>query len=153
MPLPTITIVGTVVNDPELRYTTSGRAALKLRVACRDRILDRTINEWKDGDQLFINVEVWADQAEHVAAIAVRGTQVIVAGKVRTREYETKAGEKRSETEVKDAIVGISLVFQTVSGIERDRPAGTPAQAPQAPAAQAPAQAPAAQGNPFTNAF
>jgi len=169
-----ITIVGSVCNDPELRYTTSGRAALKLRVACRDRVLDRVTNEWKDGDQLFIDVEVWADQAEHVAAVAARGVQVIVTGKVRTREYTTREGEKRSVTEVKDATVGISMIYQSVTGVERDRPkqpAGqqaAPQQQQQQPPAQQGAQQgaqqsappsaqqpalPADSGNPFQNAF
>src|SRR5271165_276657 len=105
----TITIIGNLVNDPELRYTPTGQAVATFRVASTPRFMDRTTNEWKDGDSLFLSCNVWRQAAENVAESLQRGMRVIVSGRLRQRSYETKEGEKRTVYEVEVDDVGPSL--------------------------------------------
>src|SRR5258708_27761927 len=91
-----ITIIGNLVNDPELRYTPTGQAVATFRVASTPRFMDRTTNEWKDGDSLFLSCNVWRQAAENVAESLQRGMRVIVSGRLKQRSYETKEGEKRT---------------------------------------------------------
>ena len=105
----TITIVGNLVGDPELRYTPTGQAVANFRIASTPRFMDRTTNEWKDGDSLFLTCNVWRQAAENAAESLTRGMRVIVAGRLRQRSYETKEGEKRTVYEVEVDDVGPSL--------------------------------------------
>jgi len=105
----TITIIGNLVNDPELRYTPTGQAVATFRVASTPRFLDRATNEWKDGDSLFLSCNVWRQAAENVAESLQRGMRVIVSGRLRQRSYETKEGEKRTVYEIEVDEVGPSL--------------------------------------------
>ncbi|MGO8960145.1 MAG: single-stranded DNA-binding protein [Streptosporangiaceae bacterium] len=105
----TITIIGNLVNDPELRYTPTGQAVATFRVASTPRYMDRTTNEWKDGDSLFLSCNVWRQAAENVAESLQRGMRVIVSGRLRQRSYETKEGEKRTVYEIEVDEVGPSL--------------------------------------------
>jgi single-strand DNA-binding protein len=104
-----ITIVGNLVDDPNLRYTPTGQAVANFRVASTPRFLDRNTNEWKDGDSLFLSCNVWRQAAENVAESLQRGMRVIVSGRLRQRSYETKEGEKRTVYEVEVDEVGPSL--------------------------------------------
>ncbi len=104
-----ITIVGNLVNDPELRYTQTGQAVANFRVASTPRFLDKATNEWKDGDSLFLSCSVWRQAAENSAESLQRGMRVIVSGRLRQRSYETKEGEKRTVYEVEVDDVGPSL--------------------------------------------
>ena len=92
----TITIIGNLTDDPELRFTPSGAAVAKFRVASTPRTLDRASGEWKDGEPLFLSCTVWRQAAENVAESLQRGARVIVSGRLRQRSYETKEGEKRT---------------------------------------------------------
>ena len=105
----TITIIGNLVNDPELRYTPTGQAVATFRVASTPRYMDRQTNEWKDGDSLFLSCNVWRQAAENVAESLQRGMRVIVSGRLRQRSYETNEGEKRTVYEVEVDEVGPSL--------------------------------------------
>jgi single-strand DNA-binding protein len=105
----TITIIGNLVADPELRYTPTGQAVATFRVASTPRYMDRNTNEWKDGDSLFLSCNVWRQAAENVAESLQRGMRVIVSGRLRQRSYETKEGEKRTVYEVEVDEVGPSL--------------------------------------------
>jgi len=105
----TITIIGNLVGDPELRYTPTGQAVATFRVASTPRFMDRQTNEWKDGDSLFLSCNVWRQAAENVAESLQRGMRVIVSGRLRQRSYETKEGEKRTVYEVEVDEVGPSL--------------------------------------------
>jgi len=105
----TITIIGNLVGDPELRYTPTGQAVATFRVASTPRYMDRATNEWKDGDSLFLSCNVWRQAAENVAESLQRGMRVIVSGRLRQRSYETKEGEKRTVYEVEVDEVGPSL--------------------------------------------
>jgi single-strand DNA-binding protein len=104
-----ITIIGNLVDDPELRYTPTGQAVAKFRVASTPRYMDRATNEWKDGDSLFLSCNIWRQAAENVAESLQRGMRVIVSGRLRQRSYETKEGEKRTVYEVEVDEVGPSL--------------------------------------------
>jgi single-strand DNA-binding protein len=104
-----ITIVGNLVDDPQLRYTPTGQAVANFRVASTPRFLDRNTNEWKDGDSLFLSCNVWRQAAENVAESLQRGMRVIVNGRLRQRSYETKEGEKRTVYEIEVDEVGPSL--------------------------------------------
>src|SRR5580693_9226858 len=95
-----LTIVGNLVDDPQLRYTATGSAVANFRVASTPRYLDKTANEWRDGDSLFLTCNVWRQPAENVAESLERGMRVIVSGRLRQRSYETKEGEKRTVYEV-----------------------------------------------------
>src|SRR5690348_7579268 len=104
-----ITVVGNLVDDPELRFTPSGAAVAKFRVASTPRTFDRQTNEWKDGESLFLTCSVWRQAAENVAESLQRGMRVIVQGRLKQRSYETKEGEKRTVFEVEADEVGPSL--------------------------------------------
>ncbi|MEU6737659.1 single-stranded DNA-binding protein [Streptosporangium sandarakinum] len=104
-----ITIVGNLVDDPELRFTPTGQAVARFRIASTPRFLDRQTNEWKDGEGLFLTCNVWRQAAENVAESLQRGMRVIVQGRLRQRSYETKEGEKRTVYEVEVDEVGPSL--------------------------------------------
>ncbi|GII52231.1 hypothetical protein Pth03_06200 [Planotetraspora thailandica] len=105
----TITIVGNLVGDPELRFTPTGQAVARFRIASTPRFLDRQTNEWKDGEGLFLTCNVWRQAAENVAESLQRGMRVIVQGRLRQRSYETKEGETRTVYEVEVDEVGPSL--------------------------------------------
>ena len=94
-----ITIVGNLTNDPELRFTPSGAAVANFTVASTPRSFDRNSNEWKDGETLFMRCSVWREAAENVAESLTRGTAVIAVGRLQSRTFETKEGEKRTVIE------------------------------------------------------
>lgn len=104
-----ITLVGNLVDDPELRFTPSGQAVAKFRVASTPRYRDQQSGEWKDGDSLFLTCNVWRQAAENAAESLQRGMRVIVSGRLKQRSYETKEGEKRTVFEVEVDDVGPSL--------------------------------------------
>src|SRR6202162_3612260 len=104
-----ITIVGNLVDDPELRFTPAGQPVARVRVASPPRYLDKTTNEWKDGDSLFLTCNVWRQAAENVAESLQRGMRVIVTGRLKQRSYETREGEKRTVYEIEVDDVGPSL--------------------------------------------
>ncbi len=104
-----ITLVGNLVDDPELRFTPSGAAVAKFRIASTPRYLDKQTNEWKDGESLFLTCNVWRQAAENVAESLQRGMRVIVQGRLKQRSYETKEGEKRTVYEVEVDELGPSL--------------------------------------------
>ncbi|HEY9439685.1 MAG TPA: single-stranded DNA-binding protein [Streptomyces sp.] len=104
-----ITVVGNLVDDPELRFTSSGAAVAKFRVASTPRIFDRQTNEWKDGDGLFLTCSVWRQAAENVAESLQRGMRVVVQGRLKQRSYEDREGIKRTVYELEVDEVGPSL--------------------------------------------
>ena len=121
----TITMVGNLVNDPELRFTPSGAAVAKFTVASTPRYLDKNTNEWKDGDSLFLACNIWRQAAENVAESLTRGMRVIVTGRLKQRSYETKEGEKRTVVEMdvddvgpvlRNATAKVNRVARTDSG-------------------------------------
>ena len=120
----TITIIGNLTNDPELRFTPSGAAVANFTVASTPRTFDRQANEWKDGETLFMRCSVWRDAAENVAESLQRGSRVLVSGRLKSRSYETKEGEKRTVYEVEVDEVGPSLKSATAKVVKTQRGAG-----------------------------
>jgi single-strand DNA-binding protein len=108
-----ITVVGNLVDDPELRFTPAGVAVAKFRVASTPRTFDRQANEWKDGESLFLTCSVWRQAAENAAESLARGTRVIVQGRLKQRSYEDREGVKRTVYELDVDEVGVSLARAT----------------------------------------
>ena len=106
-----ITIVGNCVNDPELRFTPSGAAVANFTVASTPRKFDRASNTWVDEPTLFMRCSVWREAAENVAESLHRGTRVVVQGRLKSRSYETKEGEKRTSIELEVDEIGPSLRY------------------------------------------
>jgi len=119
-----ITVVGNLTDDPELRFTPSGAAVAKFRVASTPRTLDRASGEWKDGEPLFLACNIWRDAAEHVAESLQRGARVIVTGRLRQRSYETREGEKRTVYELEVDEIGPSLRYATAKVQKMSRSGG-----------------------------
>ena len=119
-----ITVVGNLVDDPELRFTPSGAAVANFRIASTPRTFDRQTNEWKDGDALFLSCSVWRQAAENVAESLQRGMRVIVQGRLKQRSYETREGEKRTVVELEVDEVGPALTFATAKVTRAARSGG-----------------------------
>jgi single-strand DNA-binding protein len=109
----TITVVGNLTADPELRFTPSGAAVASFTVASTPRMFDRNTGEWKDGDALFLRCNIWRQAAENVAESLTRGSRVLVSGRLRQRSFETREGEKRTVVELEVDEVGPSLRYAT----------------------------------------
>src|ERR1041384_8604476 len=120
----TITVIGNLTNDPELRFTPSGAAVARFTVASTPRIMDRQTNEWKDGEPLFLSCTVWRQAAENVAESLQRGSRVIVSGRLKQRSYETREGEKRTVIELEVDEIGPSLRYATAKVQKMSRSGG-----------------------------
>ncbi|ALV41528.1 single-stranded DNA-binding protein [Arthrobacter sp. Hiyo4] len=107
----TITVIGNLTSDPELRFTPSGSAVANFTIASTPRTFDRQSNEWKDGETLFLRAAVWREAAENVAESLTKGMRVIVSGRLKSRSYETKEGEKRTVIELEVDEIGPSLRY------------------------------------------
>ncbi len=119
-----ITVVGNLVDDPELRFTPSGAAVANFRIASTPRTFDKQSNEWKDGDALFLSCSVWRQAAENVAESLQKGMRVVVQGRLKSRQYETREGEKRTVFEIEVEEVGPSLKYATAKVTRAARSAG-----------------------------
>jgi single-strand DNA-binding protein len=119
-----ITVVGNLVDDPELRFTPSGAAVANFRIASTPRTFDRQTNEWKDGDALFLTCSVWRQAAENVAESLQKGMRVVVQGRLKSRQYETREGEKRTVFEIDVDEVGPSLKYATAKVTRTQRSGG-----------------------------
>ncbi|WP_275901416.1 single-stranded DNA-binding protein [Streptomyces sp. MBT27] len=120
----TITIVGNLVDDPELRFTPSGAPVAKFRIASTPRAFDRQSNEWKDGESLFLTCSVWRQAAENVAESLGRGMRVIVQGRLKQRSYEDREGVKRTVYELDADEVGPALSNATARVTKTVRASG-----------------------------
>jgi single-strand DNA-binding protein len=119
-----VTIVGNLTDDPELKFTSSGHALSKFRVASTPRTMDKASGEWKDGEPLFMACTAWRQMAEQVAESLKRGDRVIVVGRLRQRSYETQQGEKRTVVELEVDEVGPSLRYVTAKVQKMQRSGG-----------------------------
>jgi single-strand DNA-binding protein len=121
----TITVIGNLTDDPDLRFTPSGAAVANFTVASTPRFFDKQTNEWKDGDALFLRCSIWRQAAENVAESLHRGTRVIVSGRLRQRSYETREGEKRTVFELDVDEIGPSLKYATAKLTKTTRSGGS----------------------------
>ena len=138
-----ITLVGNLTGDPELRFTPNGAAVANFTIASTPRKFDRQANEWKDGESLFMRCSAWKELAENVAESLQRGTAVIAQGRLRSRSYETKEGEKRTVVELEVDSIGPDLRRATAKvtkaqrsqggGFTQSAPANDPWATPEAP--------------------
>ena len=119
-----ITIIGNLTQDPELRFTPSGAAVANFTVASTPRQFDRQSNEWKDGETLFMRCSVWREAAENVDESLGRGSRVIVSGRLKSRSFETKEGDKRTVVEMDVDEVGPSLRYATAKVNKTQRGGG-----------------------------
>ena len=108
-----ITVIGNLTSDPELRYTQSGLAVANFTIASTPRDFDRTTNDWKNGESLFLRASVWREFAEHVAGSLTKGSRIIATGRLKQRSFETKEGEKRTSIELEVDEIGPSLRYAT----------------------------------------
>ncbi len=150
----TITVVGNLTADPELRFTPSGAAVANFTVASTPRIYDRQSGEWKDGEALFLRCNIWREAAENVAESLTRGSRVIVTGRLKQRSFETREGEKRTVFEVEVDEIGPSLRYATAKVNKASRSGGGGGgfgsgsrQAPASAPASAPAEASSGSGD------
>ena len=108
-----VTIVGNLTADPELRYTSTGTAVANFTVAQTPRTYDRATGEWRDGETLFLRCVVWRETAEHMMESVVKGSRVMVVGRLRQRSFEVDEGERRTVLELHADEVGVSLRYAT----------------------------------------
>jgi single-strand DNA-binding protein len=118
-----ITIIGNVTRDPEIRYTPNGQANANFGVAVNRRWMNRQTNEWEERTS-FLNVVCWREMAENVGESISKGTRVVVTGRLEQRSWETEQGEKRSVVEVVADDIGPSLRFATAKVEKIDRRGG-----------------------------
>lgn len=113
MSAPSVTVVGNLTADPELRFTPSGAAVVNFTVVSNDRFYDKQAQEWKDKDPVFTRCNLWREYAENVAESLAKGNTVIVTGHLSQREFETREGEKRTVVELEVEEIGPALRFAT----------------------------------------
>lgn len=107
-----ITIVGNTTAPAELRFTPSGSAVANFTIASTPRTFDKQSNEWKDGETLFLRCGAWREMAENVAeTLQEKGMRIVVQGRLKSRSYETKEGEKRTVMELEVDEIGPSLRY------------------------------------------
>src|SRR5690242_1112405 len=123
--LNSITVVGNITRDPEMRFTPSGVSKVTFGVACNRSWRNQQTNEWEEATSFF-NVVCWRELADNVGASLKKGTRVVVTGRLEQRSWETEQGEKRSVVEIVADEVGPSLRFATaeVHRVERSGPGG-----------------------------
>ena len=119
-----ITVVGNLVADPELRFTPAGAAVANFRIASTPRRFNRQTSQWEDGEAMYLTCNVWRQAAENVAESLSKGMRVIVQGRLRQRSYESREGERRSIFEVEVDEVGPSLSFATAQITRASRGGG-----------------------------
>jgi len=108
-----ITVVGNLTADPELRYTQNGLPVANFTIASTPRNFDRASGEWKDGDALFLRASVWREFAEHVAGSLTKGSRVIATGRLKQRSYQDREGNQRTSIELEVDEIGPSLRYAT----------------------------------------
>jgi single-strand DNA-binding protein len=110
------TIVGNLVDNPELRFTNNGTPVVNFRVAVTQRVQES--GAWRDGETTFLRVNAWRDHAMHLADSLHKGDRVMVIGRLWQRSWETPDGERRSVAEIEADEVGASLKWATAN-VER----------------------------------
>jgi len=121
----TLTVIGNLTDDPELRFTPSGAAVANFTVASTPRTFNKQTNAWDDGETLFLRCSIWRQAAENVAESLTRGTRVIVSGRLKARSYETREGEKRTVMELEVDEIGPSLTWATAKVTRASRSGGS----------------------------
>lgn len=147
-----ITVIGNLTDDPELRFTPSGAAVANFTVASTPRSFNKQSNAWEDGETLFLRCAIWRQAAENVAESLTRGTRVIVQGRLKSRTFETREGEKRTVFELDVEEVGPSLTWATAKVTRASRSGGQGGYGGGAPSGGAPAGGGAPANDPWASA-
>lgn len=134
---PSLTLAGNLVADPEVRFTKAGKPVCNFRLASTPRRYDRDTSAWVDGEALFMSCTVWGDAAGNVAESLHRGARVLVTGTVRSKQYETREGERRTSIELEVDEVGPSLKFASATVNKRSAYPSSPAGVAAAPSTAA----------------
>lgn len=146
---PVITVIGNLTGDPELRFTPNGAPVANFTIASTPRTFNKQTNEWVDGEPLFLRASVWREAAENVAETLKKGMRVIAQGRLKSRSYETKEGERRTSMELEIDEIGPALRYATAAVTRTQKNGGnlqnTPNQGGYAGRSSAPHGAP--QGN------
>ena len=135
MPDNSITVVGNITRDPELKFLNSGQAAVRLSVAVNRRWQNRQTQEWEERVSYF-EVTGYGAMAENAANSLTKGTRVIVSGRLEQRSWETENGDKRSIVEINADEIAPSLRFATAVVTKTPRAEGgnfRPAETPNRP--------------------
>ena len=119
-----ITVIGNLTDDPELRFTPSGAAVANFTIASTPSTFNRQTSQWEDGETLFLRCSIWRQAAENVAESLTRGTRVVAQGRLKSRSYETREGEKRTVFELDVDEVGPSLRYATAKVTKANRQGG-----------------------------
>lgn len=135
----TITIIGNLTEDPNLRFTPSGVPVASFTVASTPRIYDKQAQQWVDGEPLFLGCSVWQQAGENAAESLRKGMRVIVTGRLRARSYETREGQRRTVFEVEVEEVGPSLRWATADVRRTGQPEHRPTARQQPQSARQPA--------------
>ncbi len=120
-----VTVVGNITSDPELRFLQGGAAVASFTIASTPRAFDRQTNEWKDGETLFLRASIWREAAENVTETLTKGTRVIAQGRLKSRSYETKEGEKRTSMELEIDEIGPSLKYASAKVTRKSNSGGS----------------------------
>ncbi len=146
--LPTLTGVGRLTEAPELKFTSSGKAVCKVRLAFNSRRKNPQTQEWEDGDVYYVDGSLWDQEAENVAGSLDKGHEVLVTGRLKTRKYETQQGEKRSVTELAIDSIAPTMKYATVKVAKMERSGGQQGSGGGTPSRQA---APAGNSGGYSN--
>lgn len=119
-----ITVIGNLTDDPELKFTPSGAAVANFTVASTPRQFDRQSNEWRDGEAMFFRCAAWRQLAENVAESLQKGQRVVVTGNLRIRNFERQDGSRGTSVEINVDEVGPSLRFATAKVTKATRSGG-----------------------------
>lgn len=144
----TVTVIGNLTSDPELRFTPGGSAVANFTIASTPRSFDVQAKEWKDGETLFLRSTLWREAAEHLAASLTKGSRVVASGRLKPRTYETKTGETRSVIEFEVDEIGLSLRYTAAQAIGSTTKQAAQEQPPARQEAPAQDEAPAADEAP-----
>lgn len=121
---PVITVIGNLTADPELRFTASGQAVANFTIAQTPRTFNRQSNEWEDGETLFVRASIWREAAENVAESLTKGMRVVAQGRLKSRTFQTREGENRTNWELDVDEVGPSLRYATAQVTRAPRQGG-----------------------------
>ncbi|MBT5431091.1 MAG: single-stranded DNA-binding protein [Micrococcales bacterium] len=126
-----VTIVGNLADDPELRYTQGGVAVASVRVGSTPRTFNRSTNEWVDGETVWVRCTAWREVAENVAQSLTKGTRVVVTGRLKPPSaYQSAQGEARASLELEIDEIGPSLRYATASVTRRAREGSAQVESP-----------------------
>ena len=129
MPDSTVTLVGNVTRDPELRFTPSGQSVANFGLAVNRRWQNRQTQQWEEQTSFF-DIVCWAQLGQNVAESVGKGARVVVTGRLDQRSWETESGDKRSKVEIVADEVGPSLRWATATITKNERSASDGGAAP-----------------------